>query len=338
MNRNAVTIADVAERAGVSKTTVSHALSGKRPVAPETRTRIFQAIKELDFRPNQLARSLRMQQTQLVALVIPDITNPFYPVLARGLQDTLKEHGYSLILCNTDSLLQQEIAFITEVVHRKVDGVALTSPHNRTEELREFIDGTLPFVTVGFGIFHPNIDKVTTNDQQTVSHAIHYLLERGHQRIALLGGPQDHLPAQTRLSGYREALECAQLPFREEFVVEGDFTLAGGERGMRTLLARFPQPEERPSAVFCANDLIAIGAMFVAREAGLAIPDDIAIIGFDDIEAAALISPPLTTILNPAYEIGKISGQLLLERMQGHYNGPGRHVVITNQFIKRATA
>jgi LacI family transcriptional regulator len=338
MNRNAVTIADVAERAGVSKTTVSHALSGKRPVAPETKARISQVIQELGFRPNQMARSLRMQQTKLVALIIPDITNPFYPALARGLQNTLREQEYSMILCNTDGLLQQEIAFITDAIYRPVDGIALALPYDRTEELREVIKSTVPIVTIGEGIIHPTIDRVAADDHRPINQAIQYLLDRGHRRIAMLAGPPDYTPTQFRLASYREALEQAQIPFRADFVVQGDFTRAGGERGMRTLLERFPRRAEGPSAVFCANDLIAIGAMHIAHETGLSVPADLAIIGFDDIEAASLIMPPLTTILLPAQAMGQISGQWLLERMQKRYHGPGRQAVVVPRFVRRESA
>lgn len=339
MNRNAVTIADVAKRAGVSKTTVSHALSGKRPVAPETRARIIQVIEELGFHPNQLARSLRIQQTQLVALIIPDITNPFYPVLARGLQDALKEQGYSMILCNTDSLLQQEMAFVGEAIHRKVDGIALASLYNRAEELRDVIEnGGMSFVSIGTGIIHPDVDRVMIDEQQSIGEAINYLLERGHRHIALLGGSQDHTPAQLRLAAYRHALEQAQIPFREEFVVQKAFTREGGELAMRALLARFPSFTQRPTAILCANDLIAIGAMRVTQEAGFSIPEDIAFVGIDDIDAAAFISPSLTTILNPAYEIGQICGRLLLERMQGTYSDRGREVIVPHRFMPRASA
>ncbi|HZR45022.1 MAG TPA: LacI family DNA-binding transcriptional regulator, partial [Ktedonobacteraceae bacterium] len=161
-----VTITDVAERAGVSKTTVSHALSGKRPVAPATRERIIQVIEELGFRPNILARNLRSQRTQMVALIIPDITNPFFPVLARGIQDTLIEHGYYTFLCNTDSQQEQEVEFVADAIQRKVDGIVLASRYSRTYDLGEFVDCSIPLVCFGSAIAHPLVDTVSTDNLQ----------------------------------------------------------------------------------------------------------------------------------------------------------------------------
>ncbi|MFL5660317.1 MAG: LacI family DNA-binding transcriptional regulator [Ktedonobacteraceae bacterium] len=329
-----VTIADVAERAGVSKTTVSHALSGKRPVAPETRVRIEQIIEELGFRPNALARSLRMKRTLMVTLIIPDITNPYYPTLARGLQDALVEQGYHTFLCNTDSKQEQEIAFIADAVQRQVDGIVLSSLHSMIKDVQEFIKQGMHLISIGTSIDHPQVDKVSTDDQQGARTATDYLIQRGHRRIGMITGTANLIPSEARQTGYRMALEGAGLPFDTTLVVEGDFVRAGGARAMHRLL----QLADRPTAIFCANDLMAIGAMDVARETGITIPDDIAVVGYDDIEAASLVSPALTTIFNPGYEMGKTAGLLLLERIKGKYKGPGRRVVVPHRLIQRTSA
>jgi LacI family transcriptional regulator len=329
-----VTIADVAERAGVSKTTVSHVLSGKRPVAPATRERIEQVIEELGFRPNALARSLRMQRTQIVALILPDITNPYYPILARGLQDAMVEEGYHAFLCNTDGDKDQEAAFIADAVQRKVDGIVLASLYSRTQDVDAYIKNGIIFVSLSSAIEHPEVDRVSSDNEQGAIYATRYLLERGHRRIGMIGSSLEQHPSSTRLAGYRRALEEAHIPFETVLFAQGDFTRAGGARAMCKLI----EQAERPTAVFCANDLMAIGAMDAAHELGMRIPDDIAIVGYDDIEAASLVSPKLTTVLNPAYEKGKAAGQLLLERVQGKYKGPGRRVFIPPKFIKRESA
>jgi LacI family transcriptional regulator len=329
-----VTIADVAEKAGVSKTTVSHVLSGKRPVAPVTRERIEQVIAELGFRPNALARSLRMQRTQMVALIIPDITNPYYPVLARGLQDALVEEGYHAFLCNTDSDKEQESAFIADAVQRKVDGIILSSLHERTQDVLKFIKSGLTFVSLGTGIDHPAVDRVATDDRQGALIATRFLIERGHRRIGMIGGAPHLLPSRERFAGYRAALQEAGIPFDAALFAEGDFMRVSGTQGMRRLM----QQSRPPTAVFCANDLMAIGAMDVVRELGMRIPDDVAIVGYDDIEAASLVTPALTTVLNPGYEMGKAAGQLLLERLQEKYDGPGRRVLVPHRFIQRVSA
>jgi LacI family transcriptional regulator len=329
-----VTIADVAERAGVSKTTVSHVLSGKRPVAAATRERIEQVIEEMGFRPNALARSLRMQRTHMVALIIPDITNPYYPVLARGLQDALVEEGYHIFLCNTDSKQDQEMAFIADAVQRQVDGIVLSSLHNMSQKLQEYIEDDVTFVSLGPSIDLPQVDKVSTDDAAGAKEATRYLIQRGHRRIGMIGGMPGLTPSQNRLRGYCEALEEAYIPFDPELLAEGNFMRPGGACAMRALM----ELPERPTAVFCANDVMAIGAMDVARALGIAIPDGVAIVGYDDIEAASLVAPALTTVVNPGYEMGKAAGQLLMERMQGSYKGPGRRVTVPHHFIQRESA
>lgn len=329
-----VTIADVAERAGVSKTTVSHVLSGKRPVAAATRERIEQVIEEMGFRPNALARSLRMQRTHMVALIIPDITNPYYPVLARGLQDALVEEGYHIFLCNTDSKQDQEMAFIADAVQRQVDGIVLSSLHSMSHKLQDYIEDDVTFVSLGPSLDLPQVDKVSTDDAAGAKEATRYLIQRGHWRIGMIGGMPGLTPSQNRLRGYCEALEEAQIPFDPALLAEGNFMRPGGAQAMRALM----DLPERPTAVFCANDVMAIGAMDVARALGIAIPDGVAIVGYDDIEAASLVAPALTTVVNPGYEMGKAAGQLLMERMQGRYKGPGRRVTVPYRLIQRESA
>ncbi len=241
-----ITIADVALRAGVSKTTVSHTLSGKRPVSEETRRKVEQAVQDLGFRPNILAQGLRMQRSRTVALIIPDITNPFYPVLARGLQHALVEQGYHTFLCNTDGQREQEQAFLDDVVHRQVDGIVLV-PFQLTTEA---IEGAL----------------------QGAREATEYLIAHGHRRIGMITGAIGVATSERRLAGYREALERAALVFDPQLVVRGNFVRQEGREATRTLLAL----EHRPSAVFCGNDLMAIGAMDAVREARLVIPQDMA--------------------------------------------------------------
>jgi LacI family transcriptional regulator len=335
-----VTIADVAKQAGVSQTTVSHTLSGKRPVAPQTRERIAQVIKDLNFRPSAVARSLRIQHTQTIALVIPDITNPFYPTIARGLQDILIQSGYYSFICNTESNLEQEITFLTEAISRHVDGIVLASHYDRTDELREFLNEKIPVVSLESSINLPNVDSVSSDNYQGVKHAMEYLLKKGHRRIGMVGSSWHHPTHEVRKAGYSDALLAAGIPYDETIVVQRDFTRAGGLEATRYLLDYFKgdRYKDRPTALFCANDMVAIGAMDMIHQCGLSIPDDIAIVGYDDIEAAALIRPTLTTVLNPAYEIGQAIGQLLLERMQGTYQGPSRHITIPYQFIQRESA
>ena len=326
-----ITIADVAQRAGVSKTTVSHTLSGKRPVSPETRQKVEQAVRELGFRPNMLAQGLRMQRSQTIALIIPDITNPFYPVLSRGLQSALIEHGYHTFLCNTDGQREQEQAFLDDVVHRRVDGIVLEPFQLTVEAIEGALAANIPVVATDMLIDHPSVDIVRMDDAQGAREATEYLIAHGHQRIGMITGTVGVSISERRLKGYREALERAGIAFDPSLVVRGNFIRQGGREAMRTLLDLKP----RPSAVFCGNDLMAIGAMDAVRETHLAIPGDIAIMGFDDIDAASLVTPPLTTVLNPAYEMGEIAGRYLLERISEEYEGERRCVTVPHRIIER---
>jgi LacI family transcriptional regulator len=328
------TISEVAKRAGVSKTTVSHVLSGKRPVNPDTRESVEAAIAELGFRPNGLARSLRTRRSHTVALLIPDITNPYYPVLARGLQDSLVASGYHAFLCNTDADRSQELEFLDDVAQRRVDGIAMVPFQISTDDLEDVVEASIPIVSISPHIEHPQADQVTTDDVEGATDATLYLVARGHSTVAMIGGPPGLPPSDRRLAGYRRALERSGRPFDDRFLAEGDFTRRGGRRAMQTLM----RLEPRPTAVLCANDLMAIGAMDSARELGCSIPDDMALVGYDDIEAAALVTPALTTVLNPAYEMGHAAGRLLLERMADGYSGRPRRVVIPHRLIERESA
>ena len=328
------TIGDVAERAGVSKTTVSHVLSGRRPVARTTRERVERSIRDLGYRPDGLARSLRTQRTHLVALLIPDITNPFYPVLARGLDSGMDESGYHVVICNTDSDPERGLQFVTEVYDRRVDGIVLDSFAMSVEQLRQRTGGpALPVVWIGADFAdQPGIDIVRSDDEQGAFDATTHLIRRGCRRVAMIdGAPGGGAP---RNDGLRRALAAAGMAPGGATVSHGGWTREGGARAMAGLLEGTP----RPDGVFCANDLMAIGALDVLRERGVAVPDEVAVVGFDDIDAAAIVTPSLTSVVNPAFETGRIAGALLLERMTGAYTGPQRAVTLPCRLVARASA
>jgi LacI family transcriptional regulator len=330
--RQRSTLTEVASRAGVSPTTVSHALSGKRHVAASTRASIERAARELHYRPNAVARSLRTRRSHTAGLIIPDISNPFYPRLARGLQDELAAVGCHVLVCNTDRRPGNELEYLVDVLDRQVDGVVIVAFHLSTEELAQVPLGDVPLVSVGPRLDHPSVDLVFTDDGAGARDATRHLLALGHS-VGLIGGPAGLPPSESRAAGYREAFADAGAPFRPDLVADGDFTRAGGAAALRILAAR----PDRPTAIFCANDLMAIGAMDAARELGLDVPGDIALVGYDDIEAAGLVTPALTTVLNPADQVGAAAGRLLRDRMDG-YAGQRRRVVIPHEFVLRDSA
>ena len=336
MNRFAssgrVTIDDVAVHARVSKTTVSHVLSGNRPVAEPTRERVARAIRELGYRPHGPARSLRTKRSHLVALIIPDITNPFYPTVARGLELGMDGGGYHSIICNTDRRADRELEFVEDVSARGVDGIVIDSYTLAMSELAEAIGSDMPVVWIGGSAEeHPGADTVRVDDGRGACEATRHLIARGHRRIAMIEGPRGAGIARNR--GYREALRGAGIPFRQELVVPGEWTREGGAQAMRRLL-----PLRRPpSAVFCANDRMALGAFDALREAALRVPDHVAVAGFDDIEAASMVAPALTTVSNPAFETGRVAGELLTQRMTGAYRGPARTVTLPCSLVVRSS-
>jgi LacI family transcriptional regulator len=328
-----VTIADVADHARVSKTTVSHVLSGRRPVAISTRERVEVAIRELGYRPDGLARSLRTRRSHLVALLIPDITNPFYPTLARGLEDGIDGAGYHVVICNTDSRPAEELEFVQEICDRRVDGLVLDSFAVGVEQLRAVTGPNLPVVWIGAEAEdHPGIDIVRSHDEQGAFDATMHLIRAGRHRVAMIDGVAGSGTA--RDAGYLRALDEAGRANGASLIRHGDWTREGGARAMRQLL-EMPEP---PDAVFCANDLMAIGALDVLRERERRVPDDVALVGFDDIEAAALVSPPLTSVVNPAFETGRTAGAMLMERMTGAYTGPPRAVTLPCRLVVRRSA
>lgn len=328
-----VTIAQVAERAGVSKTTVSHVLTGKRPVAAATRARVERAVRDLGYRPDGLARSLRTQRSAIAALVIPDITNPFFPVLARGLEDALYAAGYRMFICNTDAEPAQEQEFLADLASRRVEGIVITSYTLSRKVLESVHRAGIPLVAVGTMVADdPDVDIVMTDDESGGRQATSWLLGRGHTRVAMIrGAPGTGIE---RENGFRKTLAEAGLPFDPALAPRGHWTRHGGQEAMRELMA-LPQ---RPSAVFCCNDLMALGALDAAAGLGISVPADVAVAGYDDLEWSSLIRPRLTTIVNPAYDTGRTAGNLLLDRMSGRYQGVPRMVVLPCRIVVRESA
>ena len=329
-----ITIEDVAARAGVSPTTVSHVFSGHRPVRDETKAHVERVAVEMGYRPNAVAKSLRVQRTNTAMIILPDITNPFYPVFARGVQDVLRGGEYHTLLCNTDSREEEERAFLDEAISRRLDGVGFMGYWVPQAELAAVAAAGVAVVNLGEGFADAPIDSVRSTDEDGARQATAYLLSRYGHSVALIDGTKVAPVARARTSGFHQALSAAGVVLRPDYEVSEDFTRAGGMRGMAALLDCDPPPR----AVFCANDQIAIGALDEARKRGLSVPDDIAIAGFDDIEAASMVQPQLTTVHNSPDALGAACGEMLLSRMTGQYEGAGRDVVIPAELVIRASA
>jgi DNA-binding LacI/PurR family transcriptional regulator len=329
-----ITIDDVAARAGVSATTVSHVFSGHRPVRDETRAAVERVALELGYRPSAIARSLRIQRTNTAMIILPDITNPFYPEFARGVQDVLRAGDYHTLLCNTDSREEEERALLEEAISRRLDGIVFIGYWVQPAELVAVAASGIAVVGMGEEFADAPIDSVRSTDEEGARAETAYLIEHYGPAVAVIDGLKVAPVSRARIRGFHQALQAADVTLRDGYEVSQDFTREGGRRGMSVLLD-LPVP---PRAVFCANDLIAIGALDEVKARGLSVPGDIAIAGFDDIDSASLVQPSLTTVRNSPHALGAACGQLLLSRMSGEYVGVSRDTVVPAELVVRESA
>lgn len=318
------TIKDVAERAGVSITTVSHVLNQTRFVSDELRASVLAAVEELNYHPNVLARSLRRGETKTLGLVVPDNSNPYFGAIARTVEDVGFARGYSVILCNSDGQRQKESAYIGVLIAKQVDGLIFIAAGSNPEHLEELTAAGIPVVVADREIPQHLADMVLVDNELGGYEATRHLIGLGHQRIACITGPSDVTPSAGRVHGYRRALAESGIAVHEELVVAGDFRHDGGEATMRGLL-RLKEP---PSAVLACNDLMAIGALRAIGSAGLHVPRDISLIGYDDIDMAAAVSPALTTVAQPAVELATRATSCLVARIQGKRLGESRKRIV----------
>lgn len=331
---SATGIVAVATEAGVSVSTVSQVLSGKRPVSAATRSRVEAAIEKLNYRPHPGARSLRSQRTESVALIVPDITNPFYPLVAVGIQDILMPQGYMLSV-NDVALPSRSVSeTLRHVLARRVDGIVLTTYGCTKADLDLIADSGTQVVVLGQDIGVTGSDYVDVDEAAGIASVVEHLLGNGFRRIAFVGGEREDFTSSLRHSGYHDALLAAGLTPNAEHSVFTSFTRDGGAAGARALL----ECTELPDAIVCANDLIAIGVIDTLRARGISIPGTIAVTGYDDIEAASLITPALTTVDNPAREIGRTSARLLLDRLNGSVDNVTRHVRLSQHLVPRESS
>jgi LacI family transcriptional regulator len=331
--RDAATIQAVAKVAKVSKTTVSHVLSGKRPVSDATRRNVLRVMEELGFQPNYFAQALNANRSLAVALIVQDLTNPYYPLLGRGLELAMGEAGYVVMLFDGAARPDAAEAAVKIAIQRRVDGVVLAAAgvDRAASTLRR---AGVAVVAVGSGPALEEVDWVSADDERIAHDAVTHLIQAGHRSIATIMGPADGSPGAPRFRGFRQAMADLGVPEDESLIVEGDWTRESGAIAMATLLGR----PRRPTAVFCANDMMAIGALDTVLGRGLKAPEDIALVGVDDIDAAALVRPSLTTVRIPSLEIGRMAGALLLDRLSQGAAAPSRHILIQHSLVIRQSS
>ncbi|MFJ5774316.1 LacI family DNA-binding transcriptional regulator [Streptomyces sp. NPDC093094] len=323
-------MADVARVAGVSSATVSYVLSGKRPVAPETRAAVEAAIRELDFTVNTTARSLRTGRSSLVALIVPDLANPFFAQLAAALEEGVRGLGLHVVVCNTGARRDEERALLAEAVQQRFAGVVITPFRLLPRDFQPVVDAGVPVVVSADVPFGP-VDLISPDARAATREALRCVTAAGRRRIAMIAGPRDATGGDPRL----ELLRTLALQFGtsvpRDLVVRGEHTREAGAAGFGELMQR----RYRPDAVFCANDAVAVGAMDKARELGVDIPGDVALVGHDDAVFASLVRPQLSTIRYPVGDVGRLAAQLLRERLDGRE--VRKNVLVKAEFVQRGS-
>ena len=329
-----VTIKDVAKQAGVSYSTVSHVLNDTRYVAPKTLERVKRALQSLEYYPNISARSLRGGKTKTIGLIIPDTSNLFFAEVSRKIEDRGFQKGYSVIVCNSDNDPKKQKAYIDTLVSKKVDGVIFISSDCEQSDLESFRMNNVSVVVADRDIPLDFAEVVLLDNEKGGYLATKHLLDLGHKEIACITGPNFLSPSMQRVQGYKRALLEFGLCIDEELIETGDFTFSGGEEAMRRLIAKNPGL----TGVFVLNDMMAIGAMNVARIHNYHIPQDISFVGFDDVELAMYVSPRLTTIAQPIIELSNYAVGLLIERMERKLTDlPRKRIILSPKLIIRET-
>jgi LacI family transcriptional regulator len=327
------TIREVARKAGVSPTSVSHVVNNTRFVSEDVRERVLASMRELNYRPNALARSLRRGETHTLGLILPDSANPFFAEVGHAIEAAAFALGYSVILCNTENDEAKEHLYTEVLENKQLDGIIFVGAGEDRESISELVKNGLPLVVVDRDMGNLGLDIVTTENYQGGFLATQHLLSLGHQIIGCITGPSNITPSADRVTGYRAALQQAGHPVNESLLVRGDFHAPSGHSAALQLLQLTPHP----TAIFVCNDMMAIGALRAASQLGLSVPEDVAIVGFDDIELASYISPSLTTVAQPKLEIGQLAVKLLFERM-GDPSLPPRHTVLSTTLVIRESS
>lgn len=333
----AATIQDVAARAGVSAMTVSRVLNQHPRVAAGTRQRIERAIDELGYVPNALARGLLRGRTRTIGLIVGDVSNPFWTRVVRGVEDVANKNGYTVFVCNSDEAVEKEQQYVKALLSHRVDGLLLAAASNLSRKTLDFLrDKGSPFVLIDREVPGARADVVTGDSFGGAVALTDHLIDLGHRRIAFIGGPGDVSTSADRERGYEDALRRHGITPDRALRVESSYRRDGGYHAGRALLAM--DRSQRPTAAFAGNNAIAVGVIEALRDARLRVPDDLALVCFDDLELASALYPFLTVAAQPARTFGTIAAQFLLDRLAGTETQPPRRVVLSPEIIIRASS
>lgn len=327
-----VTLREVGRLAGVSAMTVSRVINGRAGVDAETQRKVEEAITALDYVPNRIARGLLSQKTQTIGLIVPDVVNPFFAPVVRGAETAARRAGFRVLLCNSEGDLRLEREYIEDLVAHRVEGLLLAPANDETRHsIFPLLRGGFPLVLLDRSLPGSDCDLVVSDSVSGARRLTEHLIAVGHRSIAHLTDADDTSTGRDRLHGYREALAAAGIPARDELVFRTTVDRLGGYRAAQEVLALDP----RPTAIFAVNNMTAIGAMKALRERGLSVPEDMALVCFDDVEHLAVLSPFLTVVDQPAETLGGLGAQLLLERIAGKAGPRSRRIVLQTDLIVR---
>jgi LacI family transcriptional regulator len=327
------TISDVALAAGVSKSTVSRVLNDRPKVDPVMADRVRRAVATLGYQPSRVAQALRTQQSRVWAVVITDVRNAFFTEVVRGIEDLAYSAGYSVVLCNADEQVSKEVSYIELALAERVGGLVLSPARPYAAHVGKVLASGTPIVTINGRLDNYDVDRVLTNNALGAREAVLHLIEGGYERLACITGLSETTTAQERLEGFMNGMSAGRHKVNPEFVRYGDYREESGFAEMKTLLTM----RRPPDAVFVANNQMTLGALEAIAQAGLAIPGDIGVVGFDDLPWAPLLKPPLTTVAQPTQDIGLETGRLLLSRVEG-YRGRAREVILSPELKIRASS
>ncbi|PSV28401.1 MULTISPECIES: HTH-type transcriptional repressor PurR [unclassified Photobacterium] len=307
------TIKDVARMAGVSTTTVSHVINKTRFVAEATQQKVLAAVDELNYAPSAVARSLKCNTTRTIGMLVTKSTNPFFAEVVHGVEEYCYGAGYTLILCNTEGNLEKQRDYLRMLSEKRVDGL-LVMCSDLDQMLLDLLErkNDLPMVIMDWGPESPHTDNILDNAENGGYIATKHLIENGHKKIGCLSGQVDKSTCQERLKGFRKAMKEADLTVNANWLLDGDFECESAVEAAHKFIAM----EDRPTAIFCFNDIMAMALISTFEQAGLRVPDDISIIGYDNIDLAPYFAPPLTTIHQPKRRLGKKAIEILLERVK----------------------
>ena len=328
----AVTLQEVGRRAGVSAMTVSRVINGRPGVDAETQRRVEEVIAELDYVPNRIARGLLSQKTQTIGLIVPDVVNPFFAPVVRGAETAARRAGYRVLLCNSEGDLRLEREYIEDLMAHRVEGLLLApASDSSSHSVFPLLRGGFPLVLLDRVLPDSDCDLVVSDSATGARRLVEHLLAVGHRDIAHFTDAEDTSTGRDRLQGYRDALAAAGIPARADLVFRTTVDQIGGYRAAQEALALEP----RPTAIFAVNNMTAVGAMKALRERNLSVPEDMALVCFDDVEHLAVLSPFLTVVDQPAETLGALGAQLLLERIAGKAGVRPRRITLQTDLIVR---